>query len=67
MSELAIYRVGELVATFCFINCKVLAAEWHDKYVQTKLNTADNVVYIKSPSGCCKLGKSENVEYLTFL
>ena len=27
MSELAIYRVGKLIATFCFITCKVLAAE----------------------------------------
>ena len=27
MSELAFYRVGKLVATFCFITCKVLAAE----------------------------------------
>ena len=27
MSELAIYRVGKLIATFCFITCKVLATE----------------------------------------
>ena len=27
MSELTIYRVGKLVAMFCFITCKVLAAE----------------------------------------
>ena len=26
MSELAIYKVGKLVATFCCITCKVLAA-----------------------------------------
>ena len=27
MSELSIYMVGKLVATFCHITCKVLAAE----------------------------------------
>ena len=27
MSELAIYRVGKLIVIFCFITCKVLAAE----------------------------------------
>ena len=32
MSWMAIYRVQELVATFCFITCKVLAAEWHDQH-----------------------------------
>ena len=32
MSKLAIYRVQELVATFCFITCKVLVAEWHDQH-----------------------------------
>ena len=32
MSELAIYRVEKLAVTFCFIMCKVLAAEWHDQH-----------------------------------
>ena len=32
MSELAIYGIGKLRATLCFITCKVLAAEWHDQY-----------------------------------
>ena len=27
ISKLAIYRVGKLMVTFCFITCKVLAAE----------------------------------------
>ena len=27
MSELSIYRVGKLVAMFCCITCKVLAAD----------------------------------------
>ena len=27
MSELPIYKVGKLIATFCLITCKVLAAE----------------------------------------
>ena len=31
-----------------------------------ELNTADNVVHIKLPSGSWKLGKIENVEYLTY-
>ena len=31
-----------------------------------ELNTADNVVHIKFPSGSWKLGKIENVEYLTY-
>ena len=30
------------------------------------LNTTDKVVYLKFPSGSCKLGKMENVEYLTY-
>ena len=59
MSELAIYGVGKLVAMFCFITCKVLAAEWHDQHGE--LNTVDKVVYIKFPSGNWKLVKLENV------
>ena len=56
MSELAMYRVGKHVATSSCITCKVLGTEGHDQ-----LNTADNVVYIKFPSGSWKLGKIENV------
>ena len=57
MSESATYGVGKLVAMFCFITCKVLAAEWHDQHGWTYLNTTDNVVYIKFPSGSWKLIK----------
>ena len=57
---LTIYRVGKLIAMFCFITCKVLAEEWHDQHGWTYLNTADNVFYIKFPSG------TWNVEYLTY-
>ena len=32
MSELAIYRVGKLIAFPCCITFKILAAEWHDQY-----------------------------------
>ena len=32
MSELAIYRVGKLIAMFYFITSNVLAAEWHDQH-----------------------------------
>ena len=30
MSKLAIYGLGKLIMTFCFITSKVLAAEWPD-------------------------------------
>ena len=29
---MAIYGVGKLVGMFCFITCKVLAAEWHGQH-----------------------------------
>ena len=51
---------------FSFLTCKVLAAEWHDLHGLTELNTTDNVVYIKFPSGSWKLVKIENVKYLTY-
>ena len=66
MPELAIYGVGKLLATFYFITCKVLAAEWHDQHGWTELNTTDNVVYIKFPIGSWKLGKLENIYYLAY-
>ena len=61
MSELAIYGVQKLIAMFCFITCKVLAAEWHDRHQWTELNTADNVVHMKFPTGRWKLVNIENV------
>ena len=61
MLELAIYGVGKLIAMFCFITCKVFAAEWHDQHQWTELNTADNVVHIKFPSDSWKLVKIKSV------
>ena len=61
MPELAIYGVGKILATFYFITSNILVAEWHDQYGLTDLNTADNVVYIKFPSGSWKLVKIENI------
>ena len=66
MSELAIYGVGKLVALFCFITSKVLAAEWHDAHGCTELSTADNVVHTKFPYGSSKLVKIEDIKYLPY-
>ena len=66
MSELAIYGVGKLVAMFGLIAVQVWDAEWHDAHGCTELNTADNVVHIKFPSGSSKLVKIENIKYLAY-
>ena len=61
VSELAIYRVGKLIAHFASRVKYYLQNDMHGNLTQHHY-----VVYIKFPSGSCKLGKMENVEYLTY-
>ena len=65
MSELAIYRVGKLIALPCCMTCKVLAAEWHDQHGWPYLNTAANAFHIKIFSGRWKLGKMLNISHIS--
>ena len=67
MSELAIYRVGKLVAMFCFIIDKALAAEmtWHS-WVYLTQHCWQCGSYKVSPVVAQSLKKIENTKYLAY-